>query len=252
MHEIQIEKELCIVPLKTLTVLFSLDWWSDAVALYMFYYKQCKIQSTNQSLSTKEFCMKWLHRWEDRFLKSKKILSKYWLIEEIKQKDSKWRVVWWYIRLNYYNKYNKISDYFKSTTLNSTPPWNPALVFEGTNAYVNKEKCLCKWYKHNYKTNNYELFENNINLLDKLSIELNKPIKSIKYLCNKIKVISSALDIIPIYNKTTLLWTHIMLTNHQNNVHEIIDIIKLKWYNDSVSNYEELIDSDSFYLPNEI
>jgi len=136
MNKIELEKELCIVTLKTLTILFSEDGWSDSVALYMFYYKQCKLQQTDSSWSTDTFCKKWLQRWNDRLRKAKKLLKKYDLIAVIKNIDQNtWIIKGWYIRLNYYN-------------LSTTPEihsvdW-PTSGWQETNAYIKKKEMLIK------------------------------------------------------------------------------------------------------------
>jgi hypothetical protein len=152
MHKIKIEEHLCITPLKTLTILFSETWWSDAVALYFFYYKQCKIQSTDSSWSTKKFCMKWLWRWETRFDKAKKILKRYSIIEDIRHVDPVTKLVKWrYIKLNYISN----SPPPPETTRVDGPPGG----YQSTNAYVKEDKCLSK--KNKYKNYNKKILLNN-------------------------------------------------------------------------------------------
>ena len=138
MNEIQLEKELCITTLKTLTVLFAEKYWPDAVALYFFYYKQCKLQQTNQARSTKSFCLKWLWRWETKFRRAKNILKKYNIIEDIKNIDEKTKKInGRYIKLNYINSTStppKKAEGGKSLTVENDPP----------NAYINRDKCFNK------------------------------------------------------------------------------------------------------------
>lgn len=55
MNSIALENELIIVSTETIHKLFSYENGSDVVALYLFYHKQCKMQGTNQSLTTSDF-----------------------------------------------------------------------------------------------------------------------------------------------------------------------------------------------------
>ncbi len=47
----------------------------DLISLYMFYYRQCKIQKTNQSWTTNVFAAKRLSISEDRISKASKKLQ---------------------------------------------------------------------------------------------------------------------------------------------------------------------------------
>jgi len=100
MHEITLEEKLCIVSVDTLQVLFE-KWWSDAVSLYMFYYKQCKIQKTNLSRSTDYFCMQWLERWKVRLKKAKAVIISLWLIKIVKKRKKDGTYLKSYIKMNY-------------------------------------------------------------------------------------------------------------------------------------------------------
>lgn len=86
-----------VVTFNTIDFLFKQEWWADAVALYMFYYKQVKHQQRQFESdipdqiylckSTDSFCMKWLWFGRSRFRKAKKILQKHNLIEKVIVRD---------------------------------------------------------------------------------------------------------------------------------------------------------------------
>lgn len=115
----EIEKSLCIVSVDTLQELFSI-WGGDPVALYMFYYKQSKIQKTNQSKSTDSFCIKWLWWWTTRLRRSKKILQEANLIESIATREKDWSYWWHYIKLNYIRSEAKTSQSYQKQLVDIT------------------------------------------------------------------------------------------------------------------------------------
>jgi len=106
---IDLENKVCIVTVDTLQHLFTEYWW-DPVSLYMFYYKQWKLQKTNQPLALDSFVIKWMRWWKDKFLKNKKILKEEWLISWVKQRDAQWVIVGHYIRVSYIRWQEKSKD----------------------------------------------------------------------------------------------------------------------------------------------
>jgi len=140
MDKIAIEQELCIIPLKTLTVLFSEESWWDAVALYLFYYKQCKLQNTDITWTNDSFIKKWLWWWRDKTITIRKILKKYNLIEIIQKRKADWTLLKPYIKINYYRT-------TKNQTVDSPLSDLPLSDFttvgsQDANAYINNNKCL--------------------------------------------------------------------------------------------------------------
>lgn len=107
MNEISLEQKVILVSTRTICELFDQENWSDLVALYMFYHKQCKLQKTNQSFTTSNFAMKWLSWWDKRFKDAKKVLKELMLIEDIVSKNDKWIINWWFIKLNYIESLSK-------------------------------------------------------------------------------------------------------------------------------------------------
>ena len=139
MNEIMLEKDIILISNQTIVNLFNYENWSDVVALYMFYHKQCKLQWTNQSFTVWDFVMKWLRWWDKRFGDAKKVLKELNLIEDISQRDDKGKVVWWFIKLNYLQSFNKanLSTTSETHTLAvSTGGW------QGTNALSKKLEML--------------------------------------------------------------------------------------------------------------
>jgi len=132
-----LEEQLTIVSTQTLRKLFKEKFGADAVALYMFYYYTAKWQETNQPKATAGFCMKGLGWGEIRFMRAKKILQKYGLIEDVVTKDEGGKIVAWYVKIKYLWKKETIKK-IKTTTLKTHP-----VVKQGTNALsVNNIKCL--------------------------------------------------------------------------------------------------------------
>jgi hypothetical protein len=85
MSNIQLESDITknIILLDLHTICKLIETNPDALTLYVFYHKQSKIQKTNQSWSTAQFCMKGLTWGRNRFTKAKSILESFNLIEEI-------------------------------------------------------------------------------------------------------------------------------------------------------------------------
>lgn len=136
MNEILLEKKIILVSTRTICELFDQENWSDLVALYMFYHKQCKLQGTNQSFTTSDFAMKWLWWWDKRFKNAKKSLKELRLIEDITTRNDKWSIEWWFIKLNYIESLNKAN-------LTSSAETHPLGVATGcwqkTNAWSTKD-----------------------------------------------------------------------------------------------------------------
>lgn len=95
------EQSVMIISVATISILLEEENGSDLIALYMFYQRQSKLQWTNISFTTSAFTMKWLGWWKDRYLKAKKILIEKNIIEDIVKKDEKWKIEWWYVKLNF-------------------------------------------------------------------------------------------------------------------------------------------------------
>ena len=108
MNEILLEQKIILVSTRTICSLFDQENWSDLVALYMFYHKQCKLQKTNQTFTTSDFTMKWLSWWNKRFKDAKNTLINMKLIEDITTRDNKWVITWWFIKLNYIESHTPI------------------------------------------------------------------------------------------------------------------------------------------------
>lgn len=80
------------------------NWWKsgwDALLLYFEYIKKSRIDKTNQPRATDTYMIKWLWWWKWRFWNAKKVLQELWLIEKISRKDDKWKVVKWYVKVNF-------------------------------------------------------------------------------------------------------------------------------------------------------
>lgn len=172
MNNISLENEIIILSTNTIIKLFTYDNWSDVISLYLFYHKQCKIQWTNKSFTQSNFAMKWLWWWDERFKKAKKVLKDLNLIEDIQHRDYKWKILWWYVKLNYIqsDKQANLSTGAENHPLDKTTHW------------VSEDKCL----KYN-----------NINTLSKedkynnLLVEFNKIKKALLNNLIKYKNISS-------------------------------------------------------------
>lgn len=102
-HSIEIEEDIlsqmCIMNVSTMEILLQEKNAVDLISLYMFYYRQCKIQKTNQSWTTNSFVSKWLKISEDRISKASNKLKELWLIEFIQEND--WSFWKRFIKLRY-------------------------------------------------------------------------------------------------------------------------------------------------------
>lgn len=81
---------------------------TDALALYIRYMKQSRMQDTSKTFSLDEFMWKWLWWWHNRFYKAKKVLKELWLIDVIKTMWPDWKFVDNYVRVNYLIDENRI------------------------------------------------------------------------------------------------------------------------------------------------
>lgn len=81
---------------------------SDALALYIKYMKQSRMQNTSKTLSLDEFMRKWMWWWHNRFYKAKKILKELWLIDVIKTMWPDWKFIDNFVRVNYLIDENRI------------------------------------------------------------------------------------------------------------------------------------------------
>ena len=106
MSNIQLESDITknIILLDLHTICKLIETNPDALTLYVFYHKQSKIQKTNQSWSTAQFCMKGLTWGRNRFTKAKSILESFNLIEEIRERDESGKFNKKYVKLNYIHK----------------------------------------------------------------------------------------------------------------------------------------------------
>ena len=83
---------------------------SDALALYIKYMKQSRMQDTSKTFSLDEFMWKWLWWWHNRFYKAKKILKELWLIDVIRTMWPDWKFIDNYVRVNYLIDENRIRN----------------------------------------------------------------------------------------------------------------------------------------------
>lgn len=152
MNKIALEQELCITTLKTLTALFSEKQWANAVALYFFYYKQCKLQDTDTTRTTNNFIKKWLWWGIDKVIETKKILQKYNLIETVRTREKSWHIWKSYIKLKYYH------NTWQPTLVDNSPHSDfTTLGSQDTNAYITNKEMLNKIKELEKK--NFELEE---------------------------------------------------------------------------------------------
>jgi len=137
MHEIEIEleKEICMTTLKTLTVLFSEKNWANAVALYFFYYKQCKLQQTDTTWTTDSFIKKWLGRGTTKIMNARRILKKYNLIEMTQKRLENWVMGKTYVKVKFYRTTQKP----RAVTTDSGQKETNALINRKEMLSINKE-----------------------------------------------------------------------------------------------------------------
>lgn len=75
--------------------------WPDAFALYVKLIKQSRIQQTNQTYTLNSFLEKYFWWWHERLSKTKNILKKLWLIDDVVIRWEWWKLQWHYVRVNY-------------------------------------------------------------------------------------------------------------------------------------------------------
>jgi hypothetical protein len=203
--------------------------WSDGLALYFKYYKQYRIQWTNQTRSTDKFMKKWLWWWNTRFSNAKKVLKELWLIDIIQWRDNKWKMTTCYVKVNFLINEDKIRNHQLTYEMQSTPP-EPQITNSGkwpTNALITKTKCL-KNKNNNIHEINFAYLISSF-WLSRAMIEkwfdYKKSLEQIVRDCEAIKYISSQLWIFPVYDKETINATDMML-NKWYSVEDIIDFVK--------------------------
>lgn len=76
-------------------------YWPDAFAMYFKLLKQARIQETNQTLTLNKFLMNYFGWWDDKVIRTKKILKDLWLIDDVIVRDELWKIKWHYVRVNY-------------------------------------------------------------------------------------------------------------------------------------------------------
>lgn len=104
-------------------------WGVDVIAVYFFVFYTAKRQKTNKAKATVSFIAKGLCITEARVRKAKNYLKKHNLIKDEVRKDSKWKIKWWYITLNYMFKISTLTNFHR-------------VDFWDTNAYKDKIKML--------------------------------------------------------------------------------------------------------------
>lgn len=79
--------------------------WADALALYIRYIKQARMQWKKDTFSLDRFMIKTMKWWKNKFYEVKKILVDLWLIEQL-------RLQWWEVKIkvNFIISENKIAD----------------------------------------------------------------------------------------------------------------------------------------------
>ncbi len=112
----------------TVNKLLQYKNWPDALALYFRYIQQRKMQDNTTTFSSDDFMIKAMKWWKERFYKTKKILVETRLIEVIKRKDELWKIVWWYIKVNFIIQ--------NTTLLENQSLENPESDKQGTNTLV--------------------------------------------------------------------------------------------------------------------
>jgi hypothetical protein len=88
-YEFEFEKQVILIPIILLDVLFKFDNPSDIIALYILYYCVAKEQSTDEFKATIPFCSKKLMISERRVREAKKFLELNSMIGEYKKIDNK-------------------------------------------------------------------------------------------------------------------------------------------------------------------
>lgn len=83
---------------------------SDALALYIKYLKQSRMQDTSKTFSLDKFMWEWLGWWDKRFYKAKKVLKELWLIDVIRTMWKDGKFIDNYVRVNYLIDENRIRN----------------------------------------------------------------------------------------------------------------------------------------------
>lgn len=110
-----ISDKLIIIPKYTIEHLLTLDSPSDAIALYIFYYKTAKWQKNNNIKANNTYVCKTLNWNEHRVCKVKKLLKDVGLIESTVKTDGKGKILGHYIKINYV--INNESPHLQNTTV---------------------------------------------------------------------------------------------------------------------------------------
>jgi hypothetical protein len=112
------------IPKATIDKMLEVEHPAETIALYVFYYYTAKWQRTNMPKCTTSYSGKGLNWGRDKVIKHKKTLEEIGLIEDYKRKDTKGKIVGWYIKVKYILKKETIS----------TPLKSPLVVESDTNA----------------------------------------------------------------------------------------------------------------------
>lgn len=97
-----LENQLVILSKQTIDKFLEYKNASDLIGLYTFYYYTAKWQKTNQPKCTLKYICKGLSWGKDKVIKTRKILEKIGLIQQIKRIDNKTgKVIGWFIKINY-------------------------------------------------------------------------------------------------------------------------------------------------------
>jgi len=96
---ISLENKIIVLDLETVSKLMNLN--PDSATLYLFYHKTSKLQKTNSIWATNSFVMKGLKWGDTKLKKARRILFDLDLIEEVRNRDSKGKIVGCYLILKY-------------------------------------------------------------------------------------------------------------------------------------------------------
>lgn len=105
-----IENNFIILTKPTLDIFLKEDNPADLIALYTFYYYTAKWQKTNQAYCTDGYTQKGLKWGYDKFLKAKKKLLDFGLIEQIVNRKDNGKIEGFYIKLNYIFKKDTLNE----------------------------------------------------------------------------------------------------------------------------------------------
>ncbi len=136
---------------------------ADALALYIFYYKNAKRQKTNQPKSVDSFCMKGLHFGKKRFHNAKKTLISLGLIEGVITKGENGKITGHYMRISYKWGKDKESLVLKHMNIDKpvAEPTKPQVSkapsgIQETNAYSIKDKMLTEYKDNSFSSSGEE------------------------------------------------------------------------------------------------